>query len=377
MKMLNNKMNLMKMLKKTIFLLPTPMNINILWNFGSILGICLVLQIISGLFLSMHYTSHIDNAFNSVIHIMHNVNYGWLMRLIHMNGASFFFFCMFIHIGRGIYFNSYFLYLTWYSGSLIFILTMATAFLGYVLPWGQMSFWGATVITNLMSAIPLIGNKIVIWLWGGFSVNNATLNRFYSLHFIMPFVILMMILIHLMTLHLTGSNNPLGTNSNLYKISFHSYFTIKDIQGFLLMIIMLMLLCCFTPYLLGDPENFNMANPMITPIHIQPEWYFLFAYAILRSIPNKLGGVIALLLSVMIILIMPIYNMNKFQSSMYYPVNQITFWMFVNIMIMLTWIGMKPIEYPFMMIGQILTILYFMYYLINPIIFNLWNKILF
>uniref|UniRef100_A0AB38ZLG6 Cytochrome b n=1 Tax=Andricus sp. TaxID=3022421 RepID=A0AB38ZLG6_9HYME len=335
MKMLNNKMNLIKTMKKTILLLPTPININILWNFGSILGVCLVVQIISGLFLSMHYTSHINNAFNSIIHIMHDVNYGWLMRLIHMNGASFFFFCMFIHIGRGIYFNSYFLYLTWYSGSLIFIITMATAFLGYVLPWGQMSFWGATVITNLMSAIPLIGNEIVIWLWGGFSVNNATLNRFYSLNFIMPFVILMMILIHLMTLHLTGSNNPLGTNSNLYKISFHSYFTIKDMQGFLLMIIMLLLLCCFTPYMLGDPENFNMANPMITPIHIQPEWYFLFAYAILRSIPNKLGGVIALLLSVMIILIMPLYNMNKFQSSTYYPFNQITFWSFVNIMIML------------------------------------------
>nr|YP_010560304.1 cytochrome b [Dryocosmus liui]UEE83324.1 cytochrome b [Dryocosmus liui] len=376
MKMNINSMNLIKKMKKMILMLPTPININILWNFGSLLGICLTIQIITGLFLSMHYTSHINNAFNSIIHIMHDINYGWLMRLIHMNGASFFFFCMFIHIGRGIYFNSYFLYLPWYTGSLIFILTMATAFLGYVLPWGQMSFWGATVITNLMSAIPMVGNNIVIWLWGGFSVNNATLNRFYSLHFIMPFIILMMILIHLSTLHITGSNNPLGTNNNLYKIPFHIYFTIKDIQGFMLMIIILLILCSFYPYTLGDPENFNMANPMITPIHIQPEWYFLFAYAILRSIPNKLGGVIALLFSVMIIMILPLYNMNKFQSSAYYPLNQISFWGFVNIMIMLTWIGMKPIEFPFMMIGQIMTILYFSYYLINPIIFKKWNKML-
>nr|QKW88330.1 cytochrome b [Trichagalma acutissimae] len=376
MKMYKNNMNIIKDMKKMILFLPTPININILWNMGSLLGICLMIQIISGLFLSMHYTSHINNAFNSIIHIMHDINYGWLMRLIHMNGASFFFLCMFIHIGRGMYFNSYFLYLTWYSGSIIFIMTMATAFLGYVLPWGQMSFWGATVITNLMSAIPIIGNEIVIWLWGGFSVNNATLNRFYSLHFIMPFIILMMVLIHLTTLHKTGSNNPLGTNSNLYKIPFHIYFTIKDIQGFLFMFIMLLMLCSFNPYLLGDPENFNMANPMITPIHIQPEWYFLFAYAILRSIPNKLGGVIALLLSVLIIMILPLYNLNKFQSTSFYPINQIMFWLFVNIMIMLTWIGMKPIEFPFMLIGQILTILYFMYYLINPMIYKLWNKIL-
>lgn len=377
MKILNYKLNLIKKIKKTVFLLPTPININILWNLGSILGICLIIQIISGLFLSIHYTSNIDNAFNRIIHIIHNVNYGWLIRLIHINGASFFFFCIFIHIGRGIYFNSYFLFITWYRGRIIFILTIATAFLGYVLPWGQISFWGATVITNLVSAIPLIGNEIVIWLWGGFSVNNATLNRFYSLHFIIPFIIIILILIHLITLHTTGSSNPLGVNRNLYKIPFHLYFTLKDIKGFLLILINLLLLCCFIPYILGDPENFNPANPIITPIHIQPEWYFLFAYAILRSIPNKLGGVISLLLSVIIILIIPIYNINKFQRSIYYPINQITFWLFVNIIIILTWIGIKPIEYPFIVIGQILTILYFIYYLINPIIFNLWNKILY
>nr|UZT67535.1 cytochrome b [Figites sp. ZJUH 20220010] len=370
------KMNkTVKIIKDSLMYLPTPMNISVYWNFGSILGICLMIQIITGLFLSMHYTPHIDYAFNSVIHIMHDVNYGWLMRLIHMNGASFFFMFLFFHIGRGMYYGSYMLMLSWVSGSIIFILTMGIAFLGYVLPWGQMSYWGATVITNLVSAIPLIGNDIVIWLWGGYSINNATLNRFYSLHFILPFVILLLIFIHLMGLHVTGSNNPLGLNSNVYKISFHNYFTVKDIQGFILMLLMLVLLCLMNPYILGDPENFNMANSMITPIHIQPEWYFLFAYAILRSIPNKLGGVIALLLSVSIILIMPFYNCSQMQSLSSYPLNQLIYWLFINVVILLTWIGMKPIEYPFMLFGQILTFLYFIYYLINPLILKYWDEV--
>nr|AZL93076.1 cytochrome b [Alloxysta sp. ZJUH_2016001] len=370
------KLNFIKMIKKSILYLPSPININIFWNLGSILGLCLMIQIISGFLLSMQYTPNINYAFKSIIYIMHDVNYGWLTRLIHMNGSSIFFISLFIHIARGMYFNSYLLKSTWISGSMIFMMIMATAFLGYVLPWGQMSFWGATVITNLMSAIPYIGNKIVIWLWGGFSINNATLNRFYSLHFIMPLIILMMVLIHLMTLHNTGSNNPMGINSNMNKVPFHIYYTIKDIQGFLITIMMLLLLCLIYPYNLGDPENFNIANSMITPIHIQPEWYFLFAYAILRSIPNKLGGVIALILSVSIILVMPFYNMNKMQSSSFYPINQLTFWLFMNIMILLTWIGMKPIEYPFMLIGQILTFLYFLYYLINPMIFKYWDNLL-
>nr|UZT67544.1 cytochrome b [Ibalia sp. ZJUH 20220011] len=367
--------NLMK-IKKSILYLPTPININILWNFGSILGICLMIQIISGLFLSMHYTPNINNAFNSIINIMHNINYGWIMRLIHMNGASMYFLCMFIHIGRGLYYNSYYLMYTWLIGSIIFIVSMATAFLGYVLPWGQMSYWGATVITNLMSAIPMIGNEIVMWLWGGFSINNATLNRFYSLHFILPFIILMMILLHLMSLHFTGSNNPLGLSSDFYKISFHLYFTIKDIQGFLIMILLLIILCYLNPYMLNDPENFNKANSMITPIHIQPEWYFLFAYAILRSIPNKLGGVIALMLSIMIIMILPLINQYKFKNMFIFIFNQMLFWIFVVILILLTWIGMKPIEYPFMMMGQILTFMYFLYYIIMFNFYNFWeNKI--
>nr|YP_009130787.1 cytochrome b [Ibalia leucospoides]AIK21712.1 cytochrome b [Ibalia leucospoides] len=367
--------NFMK-IKKSILYLPTPININILWNFGSILGICLMIQIISGLFLSMHYTPNIYNAFNSIINIIHNINYGWIIRLIHMNGASMYFLCMFIHIGRGLYYNSYYLMITWLIGSIIFIVSMATAFLGYVLPWGQMSYWGATVITNLMSAIPMIGNEIVMWLWGGFSINNATLNRFYSLHFILPFIILMMILLHLMSLHITGSSNPLGVSSDFYKISFHSYFTIKDIQGFLFMILFLIILCYLNPYMLNDPENFNKANAMITPIHIQPEWYFLFAYAILRSIPNKLGGVIALMLSIMIIMILPLMIKFKFKNMFIFFFNQILFWTFVMIVILLTWIGMKPIEYPFMMIGQILTFMYFFYYIIMFNLYNFWeNKI--
>nr|AZL93489.1 cytochrome b [Synergus sp. ZJUH_2016033] len=372
---MNNKNNLIKNMKKMILFLPSPININTFWNFGSLLGICLMIQIISGLFLSMNYSPNVKLAFDSIIYIIHDVKYGWLMRLIHMNSASLFFICLYIHISRNIYFNSYFLYKTWYSGLMIFMITMMTAFLGYVLPWGQMSYWGATVITNLMSAIPLIGNNIVIWLWGGFSVNNATLNRFYSLHFIMPFIILMMVIIHLMFLHLTGSNNPLGMNSNLYKIPFHPYFTIKDIQGFLFLFTLLIIMCCLTPYILSDPENFNFANPMITPIHIQPEWYFLFAYAILRSIPNKLGGVIALLMSILILMIMPLYNMNKFQSNSFYPFNQIYYWLFINNFFLLTWIGMKPIVHPFMLIGQFLTLMYFSYFILNPILFNYWNKL--
>nr|UZT67471.1 cytochrome b [Endecameris sp. ZJUH 20220006] len=354
--------------------LPTPVNINMMWNFGSMLGICLFIQIISGLFLSMHYLASIDKAFNSIIHIMHDVNYGWLLRLIHMNGASFFFMCMFMHMGRGLYFNSYLLMITWLSGSLIFLMTMGTAFLGYVLPWGQMSFWGATVITNLVSAVPIIGNDIVIWLWGGFSVGAATLNRFYSFHFILPFMIILIVMIHLMSLHITGSNNPLGVCSDLYKISFHMYFTIKDMQLFLIMIILLLMLCLLNPYMLGDPENFSMANSMVTPIHIQPEWYFLFAYAILRSIPNKLGGVLALLMSVLIIMIMPFMFKVNLQGFSFYPVSQIMFWVFFNIVILLTWIGMKPVDYPYVIIGQSLTLLYFVYYYYSIMMLIYWDK---
>nr|WAK83102.1 cytochrome b [Janus sp.] len=368
---------IMKIIYSSLINLPTPLNISIWWNFGSLLGLCLMTQIVSGLFLSMHYCPNVEYAFNSIIHICRDVNMGWLMRLIHMNMASFFFICMYMHIGRGLYYMSYKLKKVWTIGIMILFLTMATAFLGYVLPWGQMSFWGATVITNLISAIPYLGHSMVLWIWGGFSVDNATLNRFYSLHFIMPFIVAMLVMMHLTFLHLSGSNNPLGTNSNLNKIPFHPYFTIKDMVGFLVMMFFLTMLIMFNPYLLGDPDNFSPANPFITPTHIQPEWYFLFAYAILRSIPNKLGGVMALFMSIAIFLIMPLMSLNKIFSLKFYPLNQILFWMMINIFIMLTWLGAQPVEAPFIFTCQTLTIMYFMYFIINPLAMNLWDKLLF
>nr|WAK83089.1 cytochrome b [Janus sp.] len=357
--------------------LPTPLNISIWWNYGSLLGLCLLVQIITGLFLSMHYCPNVELAFSSIIHINRNVHFGWLMRMLHMNMASFFFICLYIHIGRGLYYMSYKLKKVWSIGIIILFMTMATAFLGYVLPWGQMSFWGATVITNLISAIPYFGPNIVLWIWGGFSVDNATLNRFYSLHFILPFLILIMVMIHLTFLHLTGSNNPLGTNSNLNKISFHPYFTIKDSLGYLMMLMTLFMLIMMNPYLLGDPDNFSPANPFITPIHIQPEWYFLFAYAILRSIPNKLGGVLALFLSIAIFLIMPLMNKNKMFSSKFYPLNQMLFWSMINIFIMLTWLGAQPVEPPYISVCQIITVMYFSYFILHPILLYIWDYMIF
>nr|QTA50539.1 cytochrome b [Wiebesia pumilae] len=358
--------NILSIINNSLINLPTPINISIWWNFGSLLGLCLTLQITTGLFLSMHYTANINYAFNSVIHIMQDVNYGWFFRLLHMNGASMFFTCMFIHIGRNLYYSTFKSIKPWNMGVIIFLITMMTAFMGYVLPWGQMSFWGATVITNLLSAIPYIGNSMVSWLWGGFSVNNATLNRFFTFHFIMPFVILVLVIMHLIFLHETGSSNPLGINSNFNKIPFNPYFTIKDSIGFIIMLTLLMLICLIFPYDLGDPENFNKANPMITPMHIQPEWYFLFAYAILRSIPNKLGGVIALLFSILILMFVPFMSNYKIKSFKFQPINQNLFWWFISLFIILTWSGAKPIEDPYIIISQISSILYFSYYLINP-----------
>nr|ASN66026.1 cytochrome b [Cicindela campestris] len=357
--------------------LPSPSNISLWWNFGSLLGLCLVIQILTGLFLAMHYTANVDLAFYSVNHICRDVNYGWLLRTLHANGASFFFICIYIHIGRGMYYGSYKFMHTWMVGVVILFLVMATAFMGYVLPWGQMSFWGATVITNLLSAIPYVGTMLVQWVWGGFAVDNATLTRFFTFHFILPFIVAAMVLIHLLFLHQTGSNNPLGMNSNIDKIPFHPYFTFKDIMGFIILMMVLTLLTLLNPYYLGDPDNFTPANPLVTPVHIQPEWYFLFAYAILRSIPNKLGGVIALIMSIMILMILPFFNINKFQSLKFYPMNQILFWTFFVIVILLTWIGMRPVESPFIFTGQILTTLYFLYFIINPLTFKLWDKLIY
>nr|YP_010999305.1 cytochrome b [Cricotopus trifasciatus]WPM93151.1 cytochrome b [Cricotopus trifasciatus] len=367
---------LFKIMNNALVDLPAPSNISAWWNFGSLLGLCLIIQTLTGLFLAMHYTADIESAFNSVNHICRDVNYGWLLRTLHANGASFFFICIYLHIGRGIYYGSYLYVHTWSVGVIILFLVMGTAFMGYVLPWGQMSFWGATVITNLVSAIPYLGIDIVQWLWGGFAVDNATLTRFFTFHFLLPFIVMAATMIHLLFLHQTGSNNPLGISSNSDKIPFHPYFSFKDIFGFILMIMFLFLLTIIAPYKLGDPDNFIPANPLVTPPHIQPEWYFLFAYAILRSIPNKLGGVIALVLSIAILFILPFTNISKFRGIQYYLVNQMMFWSMVMIVILLTWIGARPVEDPYILTGQILTVLYFSYFIINPIITKWWDNLL-
>nr|UKE80187.1 cytochrome b [Hycleus dufourii] len=367
----------LKIINNALIDLPSPSNISLLWNFGSLLGLCLVIQIVTGIFLAMHYCPNIDLAFNSVIHICRDVNYGWLIRTLHANGASFFFINIYIHAGRGIYYGSYNLVHTWTIGVIILFMVMATAFLGYVLPWGQMSFWGATVITNLLSAIPYLGVSIVQWLWGGFAVDNATLTRFFAFHFLLPFIVSALVMIHLLFLHQTGSNNPLGTNSNIDKIPFHPFFSFKDIMGFIIMTSALIILSLTNPYLLGDPDNFTPANPLVTPVHIQPEWYFLFAYAILRSIPNKLGGVVALVLSIAILLILPFTNKKNYSSNQFYPINKILFWTMVTTIILLTWIGARPVEDPYIITGQILTVIYFSFYIINPLTYKLWDKILY
>nr|URX53419.1 cytochrome b [Cryptotermes parvifrons] len=365
---------LIKMINGALIDLPTPTNISTWWNFGSLLGVCLMAQIATGLFLAMHYCPNTEAAFSSVAHICRDVNYGWILRTLHANGASMFFICIYLHIGRNMYYGSYKLVHTWSIGVLILFATMATAFLGYVLPWGQMSFWGATVITNLLSAVPYMGTILVQWVWGGFAVDNATLTRFFTLHFLMPFVIAAMVMVHLLFLHQTGSNNPLGLKSDTDKMPFHPYFVTKDIVGFLVLLMVLTTLSLKEPYLLGDPDNFTPANPLVTPVHIQPEWYFLFAYAILRSIPNKLGGVIALVMSIAILLILPAYK-SKFTGTQFYPTNQVMFWIMTNTVVLLTWIGARPVEDPYIITGQALTVVYFTYYALTPLTTKHWDSL--
>ncbi len=357
--------------------LPAPVSLSYLWNFGSLLGLCLIIQILTGIFLAMHYCADVTIAFSSITHITRDVNYGFLLKYLHANGASIFFMCMYIHIGRGLYYGSYLRIPLWSIGVIIILVMMITAFIGYVLPWGQMSFWGATVITNFVSAIPYIGNDVVQWIWGGFSVSNATLNRFYSLHYLFPFILTGLILIHIILLHSTGSNSPIGINSNSDKIPFHIYFTTKDFYGFIILSILLSYLVFYTPNLLGDPENFIKANSLVTPIHIMPEWYFLFAYAILRAIPNKLGGVLGLVLSILILFITPFIHTSWLKSLNFRPIGKFFYWLFITNFFLLTWIGSKPVEEPFIFIGQLSGLFYFLYFLIFiPLIGWIENKIL-
>jgi len=371
MKLLRKTSPIIKTISSSIIDLPTPINISLWWNYGSLLGLLLSIQIITGITLSIHYTPDINLAFLSLTHITRNVNWGWLLHNLHINGASIFMLFIYVHIGRRIYYNSFYIKKTWNIGVSIFILTIATAFIGYVLPWGQIRFWGATVITNIFSAIPYIGKTTVEWLWGGFAVRNPTLSRFFILHFLTPLVICIIIVFHLVFLHESGSNNPIGILSNSDRISFHPYFTIKDIVGLLPSTLIISIIAMVAPNTLIDPENFIEANSLITPTHIQPEWYFLWLYAILRSIPNKLGGVIALL-SAIIILYYPRSISIKKISLRFCPVIKIFFFIIVNSWFILSWIGICPVEEPFILIGQIFRRIYFLYFFSIKYISNFW-----
>ena len=370
---------LLRILNSYLIDAPTPANISYLWNFGSLLGLCLGIQIVTGVTLAMHYTPSVAEAFNSVEHIMRDVNNGWLVRYLHANTASAFFFIMYLHIGRGLYYGSYKAprTLTWAIGTVIVILMMATALLGYVLPYGQMSLWGATVITNLMSAIPWIGQDIVEFIWGGFSVNNATLNRFFALHFLLPFVLAALVVMHLIAYHdVVGSGNPLGISGNYDRLPFAPYFVFKDLITIFLFFIVLSVFVFFMPNALGDSENYVMANPMQTPPAIVPEWYLLPFYAILRSIPNKLLGVIAMFAAILALMVMPITDLSKLRGVQFRPLSKIAFFVFVANFLVLMQLGAKHVETPFIEFGQISTVLYFgHFFVIVPVLSIIENSL--
>jgi ubiquinol-cytochrome c reductase cytochrome b subunit len=357
---------LLRLLNSYLVDSPQPANISYLWNFGSLLAVCLIIQILTGAFLAMHYTPNVDFAFNSVEHIMRDVNNGWIIRYTHANVASFFFIFVYMHVGRGLYYSSYKTprVLVWSIGVIILILMMAIAFLGYVLPYGQMSLWGATVITNLLSAIPVFGQDIVELIWGGFSVNNATLNRFFSLHYLLPFLLAALAVAHLIALHVHGSNNPNGVTSHGDRIAMHPYFTFKDLITIFAFFLVLSVIVFFYPNLLGHSDNYIPADPMVTPASIVPEWYLLPFYAILRSIPNKLLGVVAMFGSLVILLILPLTDLSRIRGNQFRPAMKLAFWFFVVDFIILMWIGSQHPETPYLEIGQFSTAFYFSWFLI-------------
>ncbi|WP_010296930.1 cytochrome b N-terminal domain-containing protein [Candidatus Odyssella thessalonicensis] len=347
---------------------PTPKNLSYAWNFGSLAGFMLLIMMLTGIFLAMHYVPSTDHAFDSVERIMREINYGWLIRYIHMNGASMFFIVVYIHIFRGLYYGSYKSprELLWMIGVIILLLMMATAFMGYVLPWGQMSFWGATVITNLFSAFPVIGESIVTWLWGGFSVDNPTLNRFFALHYLLPFLIAGMSILHLVALHQFGSNNPLGIDRKGPEdsIPFHPYYTVKDAFGLSLFLVFYMYFVFFAPNFFGEPDNYIPADPLVTPPHIVPEWYFLPFYAILRSIPDKLTGVIAMFSAIIVLFVLPFLDKHPVRSAKFRPYYRIAFWVLLLDCLVLGWVGANPPEGHFVLIGQLATLYYFFHFLV-------------
>ena len=377
---LDYRLPIFSVLREALVDHPTPRNLNYWWNFGSLAGITLVIMIVSGLLLSMHYVAHVDLAFDSVEHIMRDVNYGWLLRYIHSVGASMFFLIVYIHISRGLYYGSYKSprEVLWWLGIIIFFLMIIAAFLGYTLPWGQMSFWGATVITNLFSAIPLIGDNIVTWLWGGFSIDNPTLNRFYSLHFLIPFIIVGVVFLHIVALHKVGSNNPTGIDLTFKKekIPFHPYYTVKDFFGYGVFFIIFGIFVFFLPNLLGHPENYIPADPFVTPEHIIPEWYFLPFYAILRAIPFKLLGVLAMLGSILILFVLPWLDTCKVRSCRFRPIYKQFYWIFIFNFIVLGWVGSKVPEGHYLIISRICTAYYFTHFLIILPILGMFEKTL-
>jgi ubiquinol-cytochrome c reductase cytochrome b subunit len=360
------KQPLVSLLHEHLVGYPTPSNLTYIWGFGSLAGVCLLLQIVSGVFLAIHYTPSVDFAFLSVEHIIRDVYGGWLLRYMHANGASFFFIVAYLHILRSLYYGSYISprELVWIIGVAILLLIITTAFIGYVLPWGQMSFWGATVITSLASAIPVVGKSVTHWLWGGFSVSGATLNRFYSLHYLLPFIIAGTSIVHIASLHQYGSNNPLGISSDTDKIPFYPYYLLKDLVGWVAFATVFSFFIYFAPNALGHPDNYVQANPMLTPSHIVPEWYFLPVYAILRSVPNKLGGVLSILLVFVALFLLPFLNSSPVKSSNFRPLYRVFFWMFVSDCLILGWIGSIPVEDPYVLVGRLATLYFFFYFLV-------------